>query len=43
MAGQRFLSGATYNQGLDPAMFDAHSGYNPNKVPAKSNKPSGKH
>ena len=43
MAGQRFLSGATYNQALDQAMFDVHSGYNPNKVPAKSNKPSGKH
>jgi hypothetical protein len=40
MAGQRFLSGASYNQGLDPAMFDPHSGYNPNKLP---NKPSGKH
>jgi hypothetical protein len=40
MASQRFLSGAAYNQGLDPAMFDPHSGYNPNKVP---NKPSGKH
>lgn len=43
MAGQRFLSGATYNQGLDAAMFDAHSGYNPNKVPNKPNKPSAKH
>ncbi|MGA9980964.1 MAG: hypothetical protein WBQ08_20245 [Candidatus Sulfotelmatobacter sp.] len=40
MAGQRFLSGASYNQNLDQAMFDPHSGYNPNKVP---NKPSGKH
>lgn len=36
MAGQRFLNSASYNQGLDPAMFDPNSGYNPNK-------PSGKH
>jgi len=35
MAGQRFLSGASYNQNLDQAMFDPHSGYNPNKPPAK--------
>jgi hypothetical protein len=40
MAGQRFLSGASYNQNLDQAMFDPHSGYDPNKVP---NKPSSKH
>jgi len=40
MAGQRFLSAAGYNQGLDAAMFDPHSGYNPNKLP---NKPTGKH
>jgi hypothetical protein len=31
MAGQRFLFSASYNQGLDPAMFDPNSGYNPNK------------
>jgi hypothetical protein len=44
MAGQRFLSGASYNQNLDQAMFDPHSGYDPNKVPNKSpNKPSSKH
>ena len=35
MASQRFLNSATYNQGLDPAMFDPNSGYNPNKPPAK--------
>jgi hypothetical protein len=31
MASQRFLNSAAYNQGLDPAMFDPNSGYNPNK------------
>jgi hypothetical protein len=36
MASQRFLNAVTYNQGLDPAMFNPNSGYNPNK-------PSGKH
>lgn len=36
MANQRFLNAASYNQGLDQAMFDPNSGYNPNK-------PSGKH
>jgi hypothetical protein len=35
MAGQRFLNSASYNQGLNPAMFDPNSGYNPNKAPAK--------
>lgn len=40
MAGQRFLNSVTINQGLDPAMFDPNSGYNPNKVPSK---PAGKH
>ena len=34
MASQRFLNSVTINQGLDPAMFDPNSGYNPNK-PAK--------
>jgi hypothetical protein len=34
MASQRFLFSAAYNQGLDAAMFDPNSGYNPNK-PAK--------
>ncbi len=36
MLTQRFLNGAKYNEGLNPAMFDANSGYNPNK-------PSGRH
>lgn len=36
MAGQRFLHEVSYNQGLNPAMFDPNSGYNPNK-------PAGKH
>jgi len=34
MSNQRFLNGATVNQGLDQAMFNPNSGYNPNK-PAK--------
>jgi hypothetical protein len=37
MASQRFLNSVTINQGLDQAMFDPNSGYNPNK-PAKSSK-----
>ena len=37
MASQRFLNSVTINQGLDQAMFDPHSGYNPNK-PEKGNK-----
>jgi hypothetical protein len=35
MAAQRFLNSVTYNQGLNPAMFDPHSGYNPNKLAGK--------
>ena len=35
MAGQRFLNTVTINQGLDQAMFDPNSGYNPNKQPSK--------
>ena len=31
MSNQRFLNSVTINQGLDPAMFDPNSGYNPNK------------
>ncbi|MFZ0734618.1 MAG: hypothetical protein WAM79_20025 [Candidatus Sulfotelmatobacter sp.] len=31
MASQRFLNSVTINQGLDPAMFNPNSGYNPNK------------
>jgi hypothetical protein len=37
MASQRFLNSVTINQGLDPAMFDPTSGYNPNK-PEKTKK-----
>jgi len=35
MSNERFLFSVTINQGLDQAMFDPNSGYNPNKVPAK--------
>jgi hypothetical protein len=31
MSNQRFLNSVTVNQGLDQAMFDPNSGYNPNK------------
>jgi hypothetical protein len=31
MSNQRFVNSVTINQGLDPAMFDPNSGYNPNK------------
>ncbi len=31
MSNQRFMNSVTINQGLDPAMFDPNSGYNPNK------------
>jgi len=37
MSNQRFLHSVTINQGLDPAMFDPNSGYDPNKL-LKSNK-----
>lgn len=37
MASQRFLNSVTVNQGLDQAMFDPNSGYNPNK-PVKGKK-----
>ncbi len=37
MSNQRFLNSVTINQGLDPAMFDPNSGYNPIKA-AKSGK-----
>jgi len=36
MQTQRFGNAVHYNQGLNPAMFDPNSGYNPNK-------PAGKH
>ena len=35
MSNQRFLNGATVNQGLDQAMFDPNSGYKPKDLPAK--------
>ena len=35
MAGQRFLNSVSYNENPDPAMFDANSGYNPNKAVKK--------
>jgi hypothetical protein len=38
IAAQRFLNSVTINQGLDQAMFDPNSGYNPNKVPEKKSK-----
>jgi hypothetical protein len=34
MQSQRFINSIEINQGIDPAMFDPNSGYNPNK-PAK--------
>jgi hypothetical protein len=37
MSNQRFLNAVTINLGLDPAMFDPNSGYDPNKQ-VKSNK-----
>lgn len=37
MSNQRFLNSVTINQGLDPAMFDPKSGYDPNK-PVKGKK-----
>ena len=38
MTSQRFLNSVTVNQGLDEAMFDPRSGYNPNKPPGKQSK-----
>ena len=38
MAGQRFLNSVSYNDALNPAMFDPNSGYNPNKLDKKSEK-----
>ena len=35
MASQRFLHEVTINQGLDQAMFDPNSHYNPNKATGK--------
>jgi len=38
MARARFIFTATYNTGLDQAMFDPNSGYDPNKQPGKQSK-----
>ncbi len=38
MASQRFMNSVSINQGLDQAMFDPNSSYNPNKVPEKKSK-----
>lgn len=35
MASQRFLNSVTINQGIDEAMFDPNSGYDPNKPAGK--------
>jgi hypothetical protein len=35
MSNQRFMNNVTINQGLDQAMFDPNSGYNPNKPQKK--------
>jgi len=35
MQTERFVTAATYNQNLNPAMFDPSSGYNPNKASGK--------
>ena len=35
MQTERFVTSVTYNQGLNPAMFDANSGYNPIKASGK--------
>lgn len=38
MQTERFVTSASYNQGLNPAMFDANSGYNPIKAEGKKQK-----
>jgi len=35
MAGERYIFSVTVNQGLDQAMFDPNSGYDPNKSAKK--------
>jgi hypothetical protein len=35
MQSQRFINSIQLNQGLNPAMFDPNSGYDPNKAPKK--------
>ena len=42
MQTERFITAATYSQQVDQAMFDPNSGYNPNKIPEKRKKDSGK-
>jgi hypothetical protein len=41
MQSERFIHAVRYNEGLNQAMFDPNSGYNPNKAAGK--KPAGKH
>ncbi len=38
MASERFIFSVTFNQGLDEAMFDPNSGYDPNQKPGKQQK-----
>ena len=38
MANERFIFSTTFNTGLDQAMFDPNSGYDPNKQPGKQSK-----
>jgi hypothetical protein len=38
MSRERFIFSATYNTGLEQAMFDPNSGYDPNKQPGKQGK-----
>jgi hypothetical protein len=38
MASQRFINSVTINQGLDEAMFDPNSGYDPNKPVGKQDR-----
>jgi hypothetical protein len=38
MSRMRYIFSATYNTGLDQAMFDQNSGYDPNKQPGKQSK-----
>ncbi|MGA7891614.1 MAG: hypothetical protein WCA49_00180 [Candidatus Sulfotelmatobacter sp.] len=35
MQTERFITSASYNKGLNEAMFDPNSGYNPHKIPGK--------
>jgi hypothetical protein len=42
MQTERFITAVTYSQQVNQAMFDPNSGYNPNKIPEKHKKDSGK-